>query len=1351
MIPLSFGQRRLWFLQQLEGVGSAYNIPVCLRLRGGVDARALGLALGDVVGRHEVLRTVVEVVDGVPCQRVLGVGAVPVLSVRSCGVGELAGLVGEAVGWSFDLSVDVPVRGWLFDVGGGECVFVLVVHHIAADGWSLGPLLRDVASAYGVRCAGGVPVWGELPVQYADFALWQGELLGGVGDPGSLVSRQLGFWRGALAGVPEELVLPFDRARPVVGSFRGGSVGVDVGAGVHAGVVGVGRECGASVFMVLQAGLGVLLSRLGAGSDVPLGCPVAGRSEEGLEDLVGFFVNTLVMRVDVSGDPSFRELVGRVREVNLGALAHQDVPFDLLVEELNPPRSAARNPLFQVMFTLQNGIASTVRFPGLEVSAEDAGVRPAKFDLTFALEEEFGPAGEPAGIKGVIDYNADLFDEGTVRRIAGMFPRVLRQLADRPDAPVGRLTVNGPEEDRLLEHWSGGPAGPSRTAATTLVDAFQEQVRRTPDAVAVGCGAHRLTYRQLNARANRLARHLRTLGAGPERMVAVALPRSTELVAALLAVLKTGAAYVPVDTAYPERRIAHVLRDADALVLVTTSEAARGLPGQAVPRLPLDSEETRAALDAHPGTDLRDDERTSPLLPDHPAYTIHTSGSTGTPKGVVVTHRNVLRLFASTRRWFSFGEADVWTLFHSFAFDFSVWELWGPLLHGGRLVVVPYETSRSPRELLRLLADERVTVLNQTPSAFHQLMRADAEHPETGRRLALRYVVFGGEALDPGRLADWYTRHAADAPRLVNMYGITETTVHVTALPLERGHTAEGRRSPIGSGIADLRVHVLDERLRRAPIGVAGELYVSGPGLARGYLNRPALTAGRFVADPYGPPGGRMYRTGDIVRWRSAGGLEYLGRADDQIKLRGFRIEPAEVEAALLDCDRVEQAAVVLREDRQGDRRLVAYATGPEPGPEAEAELRRQAGLRLPGHMVPSACVVLPALPLTENGKLDRKALPAPRADAAGPVGRAARDAGEQRLCDLFAEVLGLPEVGPEQGFFELGGHSLLAVRLIERVRAVLGAEIGIGTLFTAPTPAAVARRLRETGAGPADDSLGPLLALRADGARAPVFCVHPAAGTSWVYAGLLAHLDGGQPVYGLQSPGLTPGGRVAGTFDELVTDYLRTMRQAQAHGPYHLLGWSFGGMVAHAMATRLQQEGEKVALLALLDAYPGEGRGGVLPAEGDVRTALFESLGRREDGHGATGAPGAALADVFGQQYRALRELGDDPLATVTRTFTDHCRLAGGFRPGRFEGDALVFAATWEDHDGAATRDPRDWRRHVTGRVEVHRLPCGHGEMTSPAALARIGPVLAARLDDATGAGALDATGTTTTHGGLR
>ncbi|QNP66633.1 non-ribosomal peptide synthetase [Streptomyces genisteinicus] len=1045
-VPLSFGQRRLWFLQQLEGVGSAYNIPVCLRLRGGVDARALGLALGDVVGRHEVLRTVVEVVDGVPCQRVLGVGAVPVLSVRSCGVGELAGLVGEAVGWSFDLSVDVPVRGWLFDVGGGECVFVLVVHHIAADGWSLGPLLRDVASAYGVRCAGGVPVWGELPVQYADFALWQGELLGGVGDPGSLVSRQLGFWRGALAGVPEELVLPFDRARPVVGSFRGGSVGVDVGAGVHAGVVGVGRECGASVFMVLQAGLGVLLSRLGAGSDVPLGCPVAGRSEEGLEDLVGFFVNTLVMRVDVSGDPSFRELVGRVREVNLGALAHQDVPFDLLVEELNPPRSAARNPLFQVMAVFQDMPTALPSFHGLDAGTEPVVTDRSKVDLLFDFTERTGPAGEPAGIKGVIDYSADLFDEGTVLRIAGMFTRVLRQLADRPDLPLSRIELLDPEERAALARRSrGAAAGRAVCEPRTLVSLFEAQAARTPGRTAVAAGGDVLDYAELNSRANRLAHRLLAMGAGPESLVALCLERRAELVVAVLAVLKAGAGYLPLDPRYPAARLSRMLDDARPVLTLATRDTLGALPGgpDAGPAVLLLDAPRDADPEAEPANPT-DADRTAPLRPAHPAYVIYTSGSTGRPKGVVVPHSAAANLAAWAARTFGPGVLDRVLFTTSLSFDVSVFELFGPLVSGGSVEIHHNLLSLADRDPRGPVA----TLVSGVPSALEQLVT----HARV--RTSAETVVLAGEGLT--RTAARTVASGLGARNLWNVYGPTEATVFATAWST----TAPAEKTPpVGVPLDHTCGYVLDDRLRMVPPGVTGELYIGGEGLARGYLGAPALTAERFVACPFGPPGARMYRTGDLVRWNGDGDLEYLGRVDQQVKVRGFRIEPGEIEALLEQHRDVAQAAVVVRADRAEDHRLVAYAV-PVPGRTLRGpDLRDRLRAELPGHMVPSAVTVLEALPLTPSGKLDRAALPAPDVTAGAAGFAPPRTPREGELCRLFAEILDVPRVGRDGNFFELGGHSVLAMRLIGRVRTKIGVDLDVRDVFEAPTPAGIAAR----------------------------------------------------------------------------------------------------------------------------------------------------------------------------------------------------------------------------------------------------------------------------------------------------
>ncbi|WP_405912206.1 non-ribosomal peptide synthase/polyketide synthase [Streptomyces sp. NBC_00963] len=1051
-VPLSFAQRRLWFLHRMEGPSATYNIPLTLRLSGSLDQHALQAALSDVVERHESLRTVFPVVDGVPCQRVLDLDAArPLLRVTELGERDLPDRLAEAARYGFELSEEPPLRAELFRLGTEEHVLLLVVHHIAGDGWSTGPLSRDLATAYAARSEKAKPEWSPLPVQYADYALWQQELLGDGTDPDSLLSSQLAYWRDKLANLPDQVELPFDRPRPAAMSYRGAHLPVRIDAELHRELREVGRDGGASLFMVLQAGLAALLGKLGAGTDIPIGTPIAGRTDESLDDLVGFFVNTLVLRTDLSGDPSFADLLGRVRSDALAAYAHQEVPFEHLVEALNPTRTLAHHPLFQTMLTLQNAPSGTFDLPRLRVATDLVHTGTAKCDLTFVLAEQPGKD----GLSGVVEYSTDLFDAATVTEIVERWLRLLRAVVADPGRRIGQVDVLSADELRALLP-SGADQG-GELPENSLPMLFERQVRADPDATALTDGEATLTYGQVNARANRLAHVLIERGVRPEDLVALALPRSAELVVSVLAVLKAGAAYVPVDPEYPAARIAYLLQDTQPSLLVTTSRIGE-LPGaEHVDRLLLDTADLDGLPDTDPGVAVD---------PGQAAYVIHTSGSTGNPKGVVVPHRNVVRLFDTTRDLFDFSAKDVWTLFHSYAFDFSVWELWGPLLHGGRLVVVDHDTSRSPGRFLELLARERVTVLNQTPSAFYQLMQADAEAPETGCRLALRTVVFGGEALEHARLASWYDRHPEDAPRLVNMYGITETTVHVTYTALDGSGTSAGQ---VGAALPDLRTYVFDDGLRPVAPGVPGELYVAGAGLARGYLNRPGLSAGRFVADPFGPPGSRMYRSGDVVRRAADGSLRYVGRADQQVKLRGFRIELGEIEAALAVYPEIAQAAVLARQDRADDTRLTAYLVPAAGAAPSSAGLREHLRERLPEYMVPSAFVVLDALPLTVNGKLDHRALPAPDLTPAATA-RAPRTPHEQILCELFAEVLGVASAGVDDGFFELGGHSLLATRFAARIRATLGVEMPLRTLFEAPTPAGLAAAL--AAAGPAQAAL---------------------------------------------------------------------------------------------------------------------------------------------------------------------------------------------------------------------------------------------------------------------------------------
>ncbi|MEU7598897.1 amino acid adenylation domain-containing protein, partial [Streptomyces sp. NPDC039022] len=956
----------------------------------------------------------------------------------------------------------------LLRAGVGRAFFYLRAHHLVTDGYMCALFTQRVAEVYTALVTGAPQREdgsGSLDLLLADDTAYR---------ESEHFARDRAHWLDRLAGRPEPVNLAGRTARVARSFLRYGTRVPDATAD---GLRALARRSGVGLPVPVIAATALYLGRMTGADEVALGIPVTARNGGG-RHIRGPMSNELPLWVEVRPGTSGRDLLRHVSDGARQLLRHQRYRYEDIVRDLRTVGGERRlfGPTVNIM-----SYASELTFGEARATAHNLSVGPVT-DLSFRLDDRLGGG----ALHLDVDANPALYDAAETAAHQRRFLRVLESFATAdPERPVGRIdfllpgeraevlpvrpAADGPEADtpRTGDPQAGTPGTGTLQAGVpgpTLPALFEAQTARTPDAVAVVTENGELTYAGLNDRANRLARLLLKRGAGPERLVAVALPRSADLVVALLAVVKTGAAYLPVDPGHPAERIALVLRDADPVCLVTAGAPADGTPHGA-DAVRLDDDATVRALADGPGGDLTDTERAGRLDPAHPAYVIHTSGSTGTPKGVAVPHHNVVRLFRRTEAWFGFGPDDVWTLFHSYAFDFSVWELWGALLHGGRLVVVPQDVSRSPERFLDLLVRHRVTVLNQTPSAFYPLIRADHDHPELSARLALRTVVLGGEALDPGRLREWYRRHPAGTPRLVNMYGITETTVHVTHAPLdERDAAAEPPRSVIGEPIPDLRAYVLDNALRPVPPGVTGELYVAGPGLARGYLGRPGLSAQRFVADPFGAPGERMYRTGDRARRHADGRLDHAGRADDQVKLRGFRIEPGEVEAVLARHGAVARAVVLLREDRPGDRRLVAYAV-PADGPRPEAAaLREFAGRHLPGHMVPAAVVVLDRLPLTANGKLDRAALPAPEYTP-GTARRPARDAAERVLCDLFAEVLGVERVGVDDGFFDLGGDSLLATRLLSRIRTVLGAELPIRVLFDTPTVAGLATAVREAGA----------------------------------------------------------------------------------------------------------------------------------------------------------------------------------------------------------------------------------------------------------------------------------------------
>ncbi|MFK0101863.1 amino acid adenylation domain-containing protein [Streptomyces sp. NPDC091040] len=1034
-IPLSYAQRRLWFLNKMEGPNSTYNVAHTIRLHGRLDVGALHSAVSDVVGRHEALRTVILEIDGEPYQRVLPPGvARPMVTTLETGVAELPLELDTASRHAFDLKVELPIRAHIFSVDAEEHVLLLVMHHIASDGWSLGPVMRDLATAYTARCDGAVPQWEPLPVQYVDYTLWQQDLLGSADDPQSLLSQQLAYWREALADLPEELRLPSDRSRPAVPSYRGQVTTVGLGQNLHRRLLAFARDNQATLFMVMQAALAGLLHRLGAGTDIPVGTPTAGRTDDALEDLVGFFVNTLVLRSDVSGDPTFRELVARVRDADLDAYAHQEVPFERLVEELNPVRTLSRHPLFQIMLVVQNNAEAKLHLPGLDAEISPVTTGTAKFDLTLGFTETFGSDGAPAGLTAMVEFATDLFDRSSVEVILDRLVRLLEgQLAD-PDVPVSRLEVlSAAERQALLVDWNDTAV--DFPADLCIHQLFEQQAARTPEATALVFQDTELTYAEVDARSNRLARHLAEAGLGRGDVVGVYLERGIDLVVAVLAVLKAGGTYTMLDPDFPAERIASVLGHTSARLVVTAGEHAGRLPGG---HREVDIKADAALIAARPAHGL------DPVAgPDDAACVMFTSGSTGRPKGVLSPHRAIVGTLLG-QDFADFDEAQVWLQCAPVSWDAFALELFGPLLSGGTCVLQPGQRPE-PAAIAALVAERDVTSLHVSASLLNFLLD---EYPAafTG----LRQVMTGGEAASVAHVMRLVERFPG--LKLINGYSPAESmifTVSHEITPADGSHPS----IPVGRPLGNKRLWVLDDGLGLVAPGVAGELYMSGVGLAHGYVAQPGLTAERFVACPFGGPGERMYRTGDLVRWRADGTLEFLGRADDQVKIRGFRVEPAEVQSVVGAYPGVVQSAVVVREDRPGDKRLVGYVVA-ESGTRIDASaVRAHVAHRLPEYMVPSAVVILDALPLTPTGKLDRRALPAPDF---GPRegGRPPRNAKEELLCGLFAEVLGLESVGIDDDFFDLGGHSLLVTRLISRIRPVLGVEMGIRDLFQAPTVA---------------------------------------------------------------------------------------------------------------------------------------------------------------------------------------------------------------------------------------------------------------------------------------------------------
>ncbi|NDJ57520.1 amino acid adenylation domain-containing protein [Enterobacteriaceae bacterium 4M9] len=1004
-LPLSAAQRRLWIVDSIESGKFTYNMPLTLELRGTLNTGALTTALNDLLMRHESLRTRIQTLtDGTAWQYIAeGEAASCALTLQQVASDKLDSAVLEASEYLFDLAHENPCRAWLFSVEPDRHVLLFLMHHIASDGASLAPLLADLAMAYNARRNGMMPDWAPLPVQYADYTLWQYELLGAPDDPQSRQNQQLAWWREALRGLPEELPLLTDRPRPAHPSYQGKQCLFTVDNEVYARLREITQTRQLSLFMVLQATLALLLRRLGAGVDIPLGTAIAGRTDDQLEPLVGFFTNTLVLRTDVSGNPHFDELLEQVRNNTLQAFEHQDLPFETLVEALNPERSLTRHPLFQIMLVLQNHARGESLFDGLESRTDAPQLPVAKFDLTFNFDEN------PDGLSGCLEYATDLFDDATAARIARYFCELLSAVSRDPHARLSALTpFSERERSQILNDWN---ATQRTLPAQTFAERFEELVRTQPESMALLGEQARLSYRELDHRATRLANLMMADGVGAEQIVAIALPRSVELVVALVAILKAGAAYLPLDPHYPVERLNYMLEHAQPTLVITDSAFVQKFGLQRA-HVQIDCPQVQARLAQQPEHALVH-ERHQHL--DNAAYIIYTSGSTGLPKGVLVSHRGFSHLTASMVERLHVTAQSRVLQFASPSFDASYWDISMALLSGAALVVASKDALSPGEPLYELMLREGVTHATLPPVGLAVMPQKPLAQLQT--------LVVAGEACPPELIAFW-----SQGRRMINAYGPSESTVCATMSQPLQADTVP----PIGTPIINIQVYVLDESLQPVPPGVKGELYIAGEGLARGYHKRPDLSAERFVANPFGTPGSRMYRTGDMASWQPDGELLFMGRVDHQVKIRGFRIEPGEIESVLLKHPKLNQATVIVREDKPGQLQLVGYAVAREPGVDS-TELRNYLRQSLPEYMIPVAIMLLPALPVTPNGKIDRRALPAPTFQAASY--RQPTNEREQLLATLFGELLNIEQVDIDQSFFEMGGDSITAIQLVARLR----------------------------------------------------------------------------------------------------------------------------------------------------------------------------------------------------------------------------------------------------------------------------------------------------------------------------
>jgi amino acid adenylation domain-containing protein len=1185
VIPLSFSQERMWFVHQLDPQGSAYNVVGAVRMSGALDVHALQRSLDDLVQRHEALRTTFPVVNGQPAQVIAPLAPTATLPLERVDLrppfaalspaareGEIHRLLDERSAQPFDIEHGPLARFILFQTGAQDYVFLMSMHHIITDAWSMAVLAQDMAKLYEAHTQGQAANLPPLRVQYADYAMWQRQWL--TGEP---LQAHLSYWRKQLEGV-KPLDLITDHARPAVQTYRGALTSAALEHDTLDGLNRLATAEGATSFIVMLAAFQTLLYRYTSQPDIAVCVPIANRDWLQSEQLMGSLVNTLVLRADLGGAPTFLQLLRRVRDMALDAYAHQNIPFAKLVQELNPERDTAHAPFAQVMFNMINVPMPEFKMRGVQSDYIEVDRKASQFDFTCTIVDM------PLVQRMTLEFNLDLFEPESMEYMLAHYGVLLRSILANPDESIDRLVMmDEAERQRLLVEWNNTSTDYDREE--TLHAAFDAQVQRTPNALALRCGSHTLTYRQLDARASQVGRYLQRLGVKPDTLVGVCIARSPDAIVALLGVLKAGCAYAPLDPSYPLERLNYIIQDAAMPVVLAHNGTMSVVAGVQARVVNVDAE--RAAIERESALTL------SVHVPaSSAAYIVYTSGSTGKPKGVPGTHVGAINRARWMWRAYPFTAGEAYCQRTSLSWVDAVWEIFGPLLQGVPGVILPDDLVKDPRELVRALAEAHITRITLVPSLLKVLLDT---HPDLGQRLPeLKVCASGGEAL-PAPLGHQFVRQMPHT-HLLNLYGLSEASGDSTfyeanpAMPIET--------TPIGKPMDNVQMVVIDAQLQPAPVGVPGELCVGGDGLALGYLNRPELTAQRFMAHPFSrTPGERLYRTGDIARFLPDGNIHYLGRRDDQVKIRGMRVETGEVEAVLKQHPALNDAVVVARKDYSSNVHLIAYVV-----PRVQSngrldldmdEVRTFAQRQLPAHMVPRTFVPLAALPLTPNGKLDRRALPAwdsgPRREEVQLV--APHNEIERRLLALWQRVLERPEISVSDNFFDLGGHSLLAVKLFAEIEQEFGKVLPLSMLFQAPTLAALAQVLQAD----TSQAASPLVPIQPKGHLPPFFCVHGIGGGVVGYAPLARHLGEDQPFYGLSAQEGNGDEAGHGHIEMMAARYIKAIQTIQPHGPYYLGGYSYGGTVALEMAQQLREQGNEVALLAMFD-HPAPQSGYELP-----------------------------------------------------------------------------------------------------------------------------------------------------------